>query len=65
MHADELLGDALRRRQGVGETRGGFERRKSHDPFRPGMPRRERDLDFRDDAVDAVGVHHLERFATL
>ena len=41
------------------------ERRKRRDPLRPGLPRRERHLDLGDDAVDAIGVEHLEDVAAL
>ena len=39
------------------------ERREGDDPLGPGLPRRQRDLDLGDDAVDAVGMEHLEDVA--
>ena len=56
---DLLLRDALRSRKGDAETRGVGKGRKCDDPFGPGLPRRERDRDLGDDAVDAVSVEDL------
>ena len=63
VHGHELLGDAVAFGEGVRETRSRRERRERRDPLAPGMARRQRHLDLGDDAVHAVGVHHLEHVA--
>ncbi len=53
---DQLLDDAVGRGQGMGKTHGGHERREHHHRLAPGPGRRQRHLQFRDDAVAAVGM---------
>jgi hypothetical protein len=64
MDADQLLGDAVAFGEGLAEGGGFSQRVEGRDPLSPGMGRRQRHLDLGDDAVDAIGVHHLEDFAT-
>ena len=63
VHGHELLGDAVALGEGVRETRRGRERRERRDPLAPGMARGQRHLDLGDDAVHAIGMHHLEHVA--
>ena len=63
VHGHELLGDAVALGEGVRKTGRRRERRECRDPFAPGVARSQRHFDFGDDAVDAIGVHHLENVA--
>ena len=63
--ADLLLGDPLGRREREAEACRVAKRREGRDPLRPGLPGRKRHLDLGDDAVDAIGVQHLQDVAAV